>query len=214
MLRGLLAAGAALLLGTQAVASLDGAPPGEAMFTAWAAKPQNASRVAEFEGQLERQGLLNIVPTYQLLRTALSWKGCKAEPFELPSRDRWQGAFNSLETLRDDIIPAIGPVEIVSGYRHEHLNRCAGGASRSVHREFGAFDGYAVGNLTRAEMIQRLCGWHNAKGGDLKAGLGIYRGKKFHLDVGLRGNRRWGSDYSGRSSPCNARGSGVTAAAK
>lgn len=184
----------------------------QADYEAWIAKPRNAERVAEFEEALRAEGVLDVVPTYQILRTALSWKDCSAEAFELPERGMWAGAISSLKTLRDDIIPALGDVEIVSGYRHETLNRCAGGASRSVHRQFGAFDGYVVADISRGEMIDRLCTWHGQRGAELAAGLGIYRGKKFHIDVGLRGNRRWGSDYSSRSSPCDGAGGGISTA--
>ncbi|MBZ6378406.1 hypothetical protein B5C34_13040 [Pacificimonas flava] len=185
--------------------------PGPADYGRWLQKPGNADRVALFEAELDARGLLGVVPTYQILRTALSWKECGAEPFELPERSYWSGAFESLTVLKNEIIPAVGEVEIVSGYRHEELNRCAGGASRSVHRQFGAFDGYAV-EMARGDMITALCSWHGRRGADLAAGLGIYRGNKFHLDVGLRGNRRWGSNYSASSSPCNAGGGAVVAA--
>ena len=174
-------------------------------FQRWVALPANASRVAAFEAALKAEGLYGVVPTYQLLRTALDWKKCRAEPFELPEESMWPGALASLRTLRDDIIPVVGDVEIVSGYRDAALNSCAGGASRSVHRQFGAFDGYALAEVSREQMIADLCDWHGVRGGPLSAGLGIYRGKKFHIDGGLRGNRRWGSDYSSGSSPCNGR---------
>lgn len=176
--------------------------PGVLDYQTWIKKGDNRAKVLKFETALGQRGLLGVVPTYQILRTAMSWKACRADPFELPAASYWDGAFQSLTVLRDDIIPAIGPVEIVSGYRHAELNRCAGGAARSVHREFGAFDAYAVGRITRAGMIRKLCDWHGRNGARLSAGLGIYRGKKFHVDVGLRGNRRWGSDYSRKSSPC------------
>ncbi|EMD81960.1 D-Ala-D-Ala carboxypeptidase family metallohydrolase [Pacificimonas flava] len=214
MLRTLLAAAATLgLMCSQPAAAYGEDSPGLDLYKTWLAKGDNAARVATFEAELRKRGLDGVVPTYQILRTALMWKQCKAEPFELPAAGLWHGAFDSLRVLKDEIIPAVGPVMIVSGYRHEALNSCAGGASRSVHRQFGAFDAYAI-NSTRSAMIDQLCTWHGQHGAELAAGLGIYRGPKFHIDVGLRGNRRWGSDYSSASSPCNGRGGGATVAAK
>ncbi|MEE4350925.1 MAG: D-Ala-D-Ala carboxypeptidase family metallohydrolase [Pacificimonas sp.] len=189
------------------------ASPSITDYQAWLAQGRNAERVSLFEAELDARGLFGLVPTHQILRTALSWKECGAEPYELPDPATWEGAFGSLRVLRDEIIPAVGDVEIVSGYRHQHLNTCAGGASKSVHRQFGAFDGYVTG-ISRGQMVAKLCDWHSRRGAALEAGLGIYRGTKFHIDVGIRGNRRWGSNYRANSSPCNAGVGAVVAAQK
>ncbi|MBV7255162.1 hypothetical protein KCG44_00025 [Pacificimonas sp. WHA3] len=178
------------------------AEPGADEYAVWLREPGNRERVRLFEEELAKRDLLGVVPTYQILRTALSWRSCRASPFALPDRQLWDGAFRSLKVLKTEIVPRIGPVSIVSGYRHATLNECAGGAARSVHREFGAFDVFAIGALSRDDMIEHLCAWHDARGADLSAGLGIYQLKKFHIDVGLRGYRRWGSDYTIRSAPC------------
>lgn len=175
---------------------------GPRLYRTWLAEPGNAKRVAAFEGELRKQHLDKVVPTYQILRTALDWKQCGANAFELPERRYWKDAIASLTVIKKEIVPLIGRVEIVSGYRNAALNSCAGGAKGSVHRQFGAFDAYAKGPVTRATMIDRLCSLHRARGPVLGMGLGIYSGKKFHIDVGLKGYRTWGSTYRRASSPC------------
>ena len=193
---------AVVMLFQPAYAPAVAAEPGADEYARWLKRPGNLARVQQFERELEARELMGIVPTYQILRTALSWKQCNAAPFELPDRRFWPGAFESLRVLKNEIKPILGPVAIVSGYRHSALNQCAGGAKGSVHRNFGAFDVFAIGPITRDDMIEKLCQWHRHRGAELEAGLGIYRLKKFHLDVGVRGNRRWGSDYTRKSSPC------------
>ena len=172
------------------------------IYSAWLGEGDNAQRVAMFERELAARGLTGIVPTHEILRTAIDWERCGASPFELPDQSYWRGAFDSLGVIKSDLVPLLGAVEIVSGYRHATLNQCAGGAPSSVHREFGAFDAFATAAPSREEMIAKLCDWHAKRGTPLRAGLGIYQGKKFHIDVGMRGHRHWGSDYRAASSPC------------
>lgn len=103
--------------------------------------------------------------------------------------------------LRDEIVPKVGKVEIVSGYRDTALNACAGGARGSIHRKFGAFDLYPLDSgMTRAKLVPELCRWHKRRGETLRVGLGIYQGAKFHIDA--RSYRTWGPDYRRTSSPC------------
>ncbi len=173
-------------------------------YLAWLAKGDNARNVAAFERELAARDIADIVPTFEILRTAIDWQRCGAEEYELPDAKTWPGAFASLSVIKNELVPVVGPVEIVSGYRHASLNSCAGGAPSSVHRQFGAFDAFVTGPETRDEMIARLCTWHHQRGPALQAGLGIYQGKKFHIDAGLKGYRTWGSDYHRASSPCAA----------
>lgn len=180
-----------------------GSDAGPELYAEWRARPANAQRVDAFEGELRARGLEGVAPTYQILRSALAWRRCKAEPFALPEARYWEGAFASLEVIESEIVPLVGKVEIVSGYRDPVLNDCAGGKGGSIHLRFGAFDLFAVGDISRAQMIERLCGWHRERGRARKAGLGIYEARKFHVDVGLKGYRRWGPGYRSASSPCD-----------
>ncbi|NCP10830.1 MAG: hypothetical protein GW859_02545 [Sphingomonadales bacterium] len=173
-----------------------------ASYAAWLARGDNRARVVEFEAELSKHRLSDIVPTYQILRTAIDWKRCGASEYELPDRASWDGAFASLGVIRDELVPLLGRVEIVSGYRNPALNACAGGASGSVHRQFGAFDAFAVSQPSRAVMIDKLCTWYRGRADNYHAGLGIYSGQKFHIDAGIRSTRTWGSDYHRASSPC------------
>lgn len=174
-------------------------PPG---YAAWLAQGDHARSVAAFERELADRDIADVVPTFEILRSAIDWRRCRAEEYELPDASTWPGAFAALTVIKNELVPIVGPVEIVSGYRHAALNSCAGGSSGSVHRQFGAFDAFVTGPETRDEMIAQLCAWHRDRGPSLQAGLGIYNGKKFHIDAGLKGYRTWGSDYHAASSPC------------
>lgn len=206
---------AALLFGQpQPAAAANAAPPPAnaarpavaatppASYVVWLAKGDHARKVATFERELAERDIADVVPTFEILRTAIDWQRCGADEYELPDAATWPGAFVALRVIKTELVPVVGPVEIVSGYRHEALNTCAGGSSGSVHRQFGAFDAFVTGPESRDEMIANLCTWHRDRGRALQAGLGIYNGKKFHIDAGLKGYRTWGSDYHRASSPC------------
>lgn len=180
-------------------AALPAAPPS---YAAWLATSDHARSVAAFERELAQRDIADVVPTFEILRTAIDWQRCGADEYALPDASTWPGAFAALTVIKQELVPVIGRVEIVSGYRHAALNSCAGGSSGSVHRQFGAFDAFVTGPESRDEMIARLCAWHRDRGPALQAGLGIYNGKKFHIDAGLKGYRTWGSDYRRASSPC------------
>jgi hypothetical protein len=183
------------------LAALPEPPPS---YGAWLARGDHARSVATFERALAEHDIADVVPTFEILRTAIDWQQCGAEEYALPDAATWPGAFAALAVIKTELVPVVGPVEIVSGYRDEALNACAGGSSGSVHRQFGAFDAFVTGPESRDEMIERLCTWHRERGPALQAGLGIYDGKKFHIDAGLKGFRTWGSDYRRASSPCAA----------
>ena len=171
-------------------------------FRAWlAASPAHRAELAAFERRLAASGVEDVVPLWQLVRTSSSWSGCGAEPFEVAPADKWDNIVETLEFVRDQVVPAIGRVEALSAYRNEALNACSAGAPRSAHRHFFALDLTPVdASVSRERMISTICRAHARAGREHQTGLGFYSGKRFHVDS--KGFRKWGPDGSGATSPC------------
>ncbi len=178
--------------------------PGQsrADYYAWLARaPEHRARVLAFRAHLAAQGLEDVVPVWQLVRTSSSWRACAADRFEVAPADKWDHIVATLRFVRDRVVPAIGPVEALSGYRNEALNACSDGAPHSAHRLFFALDLTPVAaEITRPAMIRGICAAHARDGRAYDAGLGFYSGLRFHVDS--NGYRKWGPDGSGATSPC------------
>jgi hypothetical protein len=156
------------------------------------ALPLRAVQVKAFNDYLETYGAGGILPTWQLLRTATSWKDCASQPFEVPPPAEWPHIVQTLRYIRDYVVPAVGPVEAVSGYRNPVLNVCAGGAPESAHKHFSALDLVPLQPTTREAMMRALCKAHARRGGDYGVGLGFYAFLRFHVDTTKF--RRWNMD--------------------
>ncbi|MEA3014853.1 MAG: hypothetical protein QOD42_3398 [Sphingomonadales bacterium] len=178
--------------------------PGQskADYYAWLARaPENRARVLAFRDHLAAEGLEDVVPIWQLIRTSSSWRQCAAERFEVAPRDKWDHISTTLRFVRDEVVPALGEVEALSGYRNESLNRCSAGAPASAHRLFFALDLTPLSaGVTRVGMIRSICAAHARDGRAYHTGLGFYTGMRFHVDS--NGFRRWGADGRGATSPC------------
>lgn len=151
--------------------------------------------VATFNRYLEREGVAGIFPTWQLLRTATDWQRCGAQPFEVPPPELWANLVATLRFVHGHVVPAIGQVEPVSVYRGPALNLCAGGAQESSHLHLGAVDLVPLRPTDRATLIGKLCAAHRIAGEGSRAGLGFYRGLRFHIDSARF--RNWGADGEG-----------------
>jgi hypothetical protein len=178
--------------------------PGQdlADYRAWLARsPANREAVRAFRTYLDAQGLDEVIPVWQLIRTSSSWRECGADRFEVAPRDKWDNITTTLKFVRDEVEPAVGKVEALSVYRNETLNRCSNGAPASAHRLFFALDLKPVSDdVSRPGMISRVCAAHRRSGSAYDAGLGFYSGMRFHVDS--HGFRKWGADGRGASSPC------------
>lgn len=199
-----LAAGAAASLAFCAPAAAQQLPEGqgEAEYRAWlAASPGTRASVLSFESWQNAAGVLGVLPTWQVIRTASMWRVCNGPPFEVPPPHQWPGMAKTLRFIRDHVRPALGPVEAVSGYRNEALNACAQGAPTSAHRDFFALDLVPVRPIERAELFRTLCRLHSRHGPESGVGLGFYAFQRFHIDT--RSFRRWGgAGPRGNESPC------------
>jgi hypothetical protein len=156
------------------------------------AAPWRAGQVKSFNDYLASAQVAGIVPTWQLLRTATSWRECGAQPFEVPPTEEWPHMVQTLRYVRDYVIPAVGPVEPVSVYRNPSLNQCAGGAPESAHKLDSAVDLVPLRPIDRITMMRTLCGTHTQHGAQYQAGLGFYAYLRFHIDSTKY--RRWNMD--------------------
>src|SRR5258708_18001278 len=156
------------------------------------ASPLHSSEVKSFNDYLVTNQVGGILPTWELLRTATSWKDCGGQPFEVPPATEWPHIVQTLRYIHDYVIPTLGPVEPVSGYRNPTLNVCAGGAPESAHKHYSAIDMVPLTPITREELERKLCAIHGAEGERYGVGLGFYAFLRFHVDSTKF--RRWGTD--------------------
>jgi len=156
------------------------------------AAPFRAAQVKAFNDYLVASQVGGVLPTWQLLRTATSWKDCGQQPFEVPPSDEWPHMVQTLRYIHDYVVPAVGPVEPVSVYRNPALNVCAGGAPESAHKLDSAVDLVPLRPIDRVTLMRTLCGVHSEHGAAYNAGLGFYAYLRFHIDSTKY--RRWNMD--------------------
>ncbi|MGI8931759.1 MAG: hypothetical protein ACR2FK_05195 [Sphingomicrobium sp.] len=147
--------------------------------------------IRAFNDYLIANGVGGVAPTWQLLRTATDWRKCGAQPFEVPPINAWPNIVATLRYIGANIVPVMGPIEPVSVYRNPSLNACAGGAATSTHLEMGAVDMVPLRAITREQLMSGLCRIHAASTPPTNAGLGFYKGLRFHIDS--RKYREWGT---------------------
>lgn len=168
----------------------------EAGYRAWnLADPSRVARVSALSAYLNTYQVGGIVPTWQLLRTASDWQKCGEQAFEVPPPEYWPNLVQTLRFIHEQVVPAVGPVEVVSSYRNPTLNHCAGGAQESAHRYYQAIDLVPLRPTTREFLIRDLCNAHARRGGPYGVGLGFYVGVRFHIDS--RKYRSWGAEGPG-----------------
>ena len=180
-------------------------------FESWlAAEPDRAAAFSAFEAFLDDAAVSGVVPNWQLLRTDTNNQiGCPRPAFLLPPRDKWRNIVAPLRLLKGSIIPAIGPVEVVSSYRTAEFNGCVNGASKSRHLDFAAIDLVTITERDNRRLFAELCRVHGKLGPASRFGLGAYfdpakeatnRRGRFHVDAA--GHRTWGFTKTASSSGC------------
>jgi hypothetical protein len=192
----------AALIATPALSASLPEGQNKADYLAWLAKDPGArAEVLSFRSYLDAAGVQDVIPTWQLVRTASMWRDCSGPRFEVAPMGEWTHIAETLEFVKAHVEPVIGDVEAVSGFRNAELNQCSGGAKASAHRHFYALDLVpASDSLDRSAMIRSICKVHDLRGDDYGIGLGFYAGNRFHVDS--KGFRRWGADGKGATSPC------------
>jgi hypothetical protein len=166
---------------------------GPVLFSHWRA---GRTQLESFEEYLVREQVAQVVPTYQLLRSASMWKECRAEPFQLPPPEAWPRVSELLVLLRElQRQEVLSDFEVVSAYRDPRLNRCAGGAPGSSHQVF-AVD---IAPLAEADA-ERLCRFWREHGREWDMGVSRYPSGRVHID--RNGFRTWGASHKRGSSYC------------
>ncbi|HEX9955168.1 MAG TPA: D-Ala-D-Ala carboxypeptidase family metallohydrolase [Allosphingosinicella sp.] len=198
----LVALALAALVATPALSASLPEGQNKADYLAWLAKDPGArAEVLSFRSYLDAAGVQDVIPTWQLVRTASKWRDCSGPRFEVAPMGEWTHIAETLEFVKNHVEPVIGEVEAVSGFRNAELNECSGGAKASAHRHFYALDLVPANDaLPRSSMISSICRIHDLRGDDYGIGLGFYTGNRFHVDS--KGFRRWGADGKGATSPC------------
>lgn len=136
-----------------------------------------------FVALLEREGVEDVVPPWHLWRQGTDWRGVGEPPFAAPPVEQWAGIVPTLRILRDEVVPRVGKIEVVSGFRTEIYNQEAGGAPGSRHRWFEAVDVVPRRWWSRPALHVVLLGWWVDRGEALNLGLGLYSGTRFHVDA-------------------------------
>jgi hypothetical protein len=174
----------------------------KADYLAWLSRDPGArAEVLSFKAFLDAGDVEDVVPTWQLVRTASAWRECGGPRFEVAPVAEWAHISATLKFVKAEVEPVIGKLQAVSGFRNEELNQCAGGAPASAHAHFYALDLVPLdADLARGTLIRDICDIHQSAGRRFDIGLGFYTGRRFHLDS--KGFRRWGANGSGATSPC------------
>jgi hypothetical protein len=166
------------------------------------ADPARLGEVSALETFLAQRGVFNILPTWQLL-TPDKEANCPTDAFMIPPRKLWSNVVPTLRFVRDKVVPTVGQVQIVSGYRSPQFNQCNGGAKQSAHMSFSAFDMIPVDQSNEVKYVfDKLCRLWKSTPAKTKFGLGAYFDPaapndnpkaRFHVDTW--GKRTW-SDQS------------------
>ncbi|WP_346838073.1 D-Ala-D-Ala carboxypeptidase family metallohydrolase [Microbulbifer sp. SAOS-129_SWC] len=161
----------------------------EFAFEKFLRKGSNREQFAALENYLQSKQVDDVVPLYELLRQGSDWQKVGEPAFAIPPPKYWQSMVKTLRAVREEVIPAVGPVMVLSGWRTRVYNRKAGGARTSKHMHFCGLDMVPQRNFTRKKLIPILRTIHQRDGKRWNMGLGIYSGIRFHVDT--CGYRRW-----------------------
>src|SRR3954452_5472230 len=106
------------LLSTQAAADELPEGQGKADYLAWLARDPGArAEVLSFKSYLDAAGVDEVVPTWELVRTATMWRACDGQRCEVAPTSEWTHIARTLHVVRNHVQAVIGAVEVVSGFR-------------------------------------------------------------------------------------------------
>ncbi|MCF9046653.1 D-Ala-D-Ala carboxypeptidase family metallohydrolase [Acinetobacter nectaris] len=174
----------------------------------WVSQKNHLQKVKAYEDFLTKHDVNNVIPTFELLRTARDWKQCGREEYLVPPKELWENQVPTLKVFRYlTATKTLTNFEVTSAYRDFQMNRCAGGAVSSRHILNAAMD-FRIGpehptakDYTNIEKTKfKLCQFWKQYGPDLKMGLGTYSSGQIHIDT--QGYRTWGPDHTQTSSIC------------
>ena len=182
-------------------------PPAD--YIVWLNQGDHRQRVEHYQQYLKDNQVEDVIPMYQLLRSARDWQQCNGTPYAVPTPELWHNAIGTIKVLKLLVDSgALSEFEVTSVFRNYSLNICAGGAPRSKHVYNAAID-FRIGPegipstqdlLMIDESKRRICHFWSNYGQSLNLGLGVYASGQIHLDT--QGYRTWGPDLTRHSSMC------------
>jgi hypothetical protein len=196
------------------IGSQDGEGP--PYFRDWlAANPSEGVRYEALKAYLAREGVGDVLPVWQLVQTETVEAATKCEiaGFAIPPETMWPSIVPTLRLVRQEIVPLVGPVKVLSSFRTAEANSCAAGAEGSPHRSYRALDLATVNEVPQKELFAKLCKRWDQLSPDWRFGLGAYYTKyqptlnqegRFHVDT--MGRRTWGFGYGAYTSHCRELG--------
>nr|WP_235985902.1 D-Ala-D-Ala carboxypeptidase family metallohydrolase [Acinetobacter baretiae] len=178
-------------------------------YTQWLAQKNHAQQANAYEIFLAKHQLAQIVPPFELLRTARDWQKCFGQEYAVPTQELWQNQVSTLKVLKLLVEQNIlDDFEVTSVYRDLPTNQCVGGASESRHLYNSAIDfriGPATPQTTDLQRIAltktKLCQFWRQHGANLNLGLGVYASGQIHIDT--QGFRTWGANLNRQTSICS-----------
>lgn len=180
-----------------------------ASYLTWLSQNNNRTQVLEYERFLEKNGVGNVVPSFELMRTARDWEKCGKSQYMVPNRELWGNQISTLRVFKYLIASkTLTDFEVTSVYRDLPLNQCAGGAGSSRHLFNSAMD-FRIGPANPSpqdySFIEntkyKLCQFWAQHGQSLNMGLGLYATGQIHIDT--QGYRTWGPDHTRNTSMCS-----------
>lgn len=145
-------------------------------------RDDHRARFASFSDFLRSHGVDDAVETHTLLRQGATWLEVDEPAYALPPQKYWPNMVATLKLLRDQVVPAVGPVEILSGYRTDNYNRKHNESASAQHRDFCGLDLVPKSNIGRKELVEELRSLHARLAPESDLGLGIYDDVLFHMD--------------------------------
>ncbi|MBM9498877.1 peptidase M15 [Leptospira sp. 201903071] len=158
-------------------------PPSKEQWNEFRKLPGNQKKILAFETFLRKHKILNVVPIEQLLRQGTDWRQTQSQPFAIPPRTVWPNILPTLRVIRDLILPEIGPVTVVSGFREADYNDKAGGTKSSRHLLFSALDMIPDQEIDHIHLKNRLLILWQKEGTNQRIGLESYSRNRFHIDT-------------------------------
>jgi len=161
----------------------------EKAFARFLREGNNRETYAELKNFLQSNQVDQVVPPFELLRQGSDWREVGEPPFAIPPKENWKAMVDTLRVVQQEIVPRIGPVHVLSGWRTYGYNGKAGGSRRSKHMHFCGLDMVPQKKFSRKQLVPILRDIHKRVGKQWNMGLGIYSGVRFHVDT--CGYRRW-----------------------
>ena len=175
-------------------------------YRSWLARDGHAADVAAYADFLRAEGVAEVVPMEDMLRTSRAWRRCGHAAHAVPPRATWPRIVPTLRLIaRIEAETGLSLDAVRSGWRDETVNGCAGGAARSRHLENVALDidlppPSPKSVETGDAPLDRLCGFWRRHGKTEAMGLGFYTPTRIHIDTA--GHRTWGNDHHRGTSLC------------